>query len=235
MHKTVAICFALPTPVYAPSSSNTHINRRNESHFSYSHSNAKRQTRRVTIPPLNMQASTGQSKELNNVQLRPAEPRDLPRIMYLVASEKMNPLIGSPDRFIVCEADLETPESTRHTHNDVNSKKTVIGCGQVRRGVPAELSSLVVHPVWRGRGIGSRLVSELVKLYGENKRIVLLTLSTTETLYQRYGFAVMDEHDREMLPLSLRMEYSLGTVSARLFAPHARLICMAREKGQWTE
>lgn len=162
--------------------------------------------------------------------MRPAKPADVQRIVYLVASEKMNPLIGSADRFIVCEADLETPESTKRSQKGT---KMVIGCGQVRRGVPAELSSIVVDPRWRGRGIGSLIVSELLREYGENERIVLLTLSTTETFYRRYGFAVINAEERENLPLSLRVEYWLGTISVGLFAPHADLICMVREAGPW--
>lgn len=166
-----------------------------------------------------------------DIRMRPAEPKDIPRIMNLVMDENMNPLIGPLDRFIVFEEHLGNPSSVAQA----NRNRHVIGCGQIRRGVPAEMSTVVVDAAWRQHGVGSLLVSEPLKRYGSHERVVLITLLTRCRFYQRHGFKVLDEGDRAELPLNLRVEFWLGTFAARFFAPHAHFICMAREAGQSTK
>lgn len=234
MLKNNPISFASPTPVCWPShptNHNIHNNRRNDLYLPRFLSNPRTPSNRRIISLHCTQTSARPRKELN-IRMRPAKAKDVPRIMNMVMQENMNPLIGSLDRFIVYEADLESHKSGAQTHKCAERNKIVIGCGQVRRGVPAEMSTIVVDPAWRQLGVGSLLVSELLKRYGNNERIVLVTLSNRYGFYQRFGFAILDEHDRAKLPLKMRVEFWLCTIAARFFAPQDHFICMAREAKQ---
>jgi GNAT superfamily N-acetyltransferase len=69
---------------------------------------------------------------------------------------------------------------------------------ETRQGA-VELYSMWVQPLWRGRGVGDLLVTEVLDWARENhhKRIDLWVVegnSAAETLYQRHGFRATDEH-----------------------------------------
>lgn len=153
---------------------------------------------------------------VHKYRIRKAESRDIPRILSLAVREGLNPILGPVDRFLVYE------------HTAPEDGHRVIGCGQVRKGDPAELSTLVVDAAWRGRGIGSTIVGQLVDLYGKEQRIVLLTLSRTKEFYEPHGFVQVKEDDVVKLPLAMRIEFRLGIIVAGIVAPDTQLIFMER-------
>ena len=74
----------------------------------------------------------------------------------------------------------------------VDSAAQVIGCGQVKthQDGSREMASLVVHPGWRGQGVGGAIIQELVGLHpGE---LYLMCRGTMGPYYQRFGFVEVD-------------------------------------------
>ena len=66
----------------------------------------------------------------------------------------------------------------------------------------------------RGKGVGSRLVRELLARHAALDRrasdICLLTLSTTAAWYEQFGFAVVE--DPKQVPEPLAFEVAAGTL-----------------------
>jgi len=166
------------------------------------------------------------------IRIRPGCPEDLNTVASAVFSEKMNPLGLSMDRFLVAE---EASSGRLVGFGQLKEWPTLSAKQDLRgqivraaglwpnwRGELVELSSLVVVPEWRGRGVGSALVSELVQR-AEGKTLCLLTIGSSVPFYERLGFK---EISQQMVPRPLQPEVVLGTVVARL-AANDRLLCMA--------
>ncbi len=140
--------------------------------------------------------------------VRPARKEDFWTLFDLAAKEKMNPLIGSTDNFVV----FELPDGS------------VIACGQVRNGDPGEVSSIVVSRRARRKGVGSKILGKLVELHGA-KELNLLTLDRTEKFYTSHGF---ERCHQDRIPAVMRAEMFLGRFVAATFAPGTELIAMVR-------
>ena len=97
----------------------------------------------------------------------------------------------------------------------------VIGCGQIRPLSDAgqmELASLVVDEAYRGKGVGTAIVTDLLdRKRPQGKRSVFCTtLARTSLFYERIGFRkVKNAND---VPLALRLEIGVGTFIAALAA-----------------
>ena len=150
------------------------------------------------------------------------------RVRELVWTERMNPLI-STERL---EQDFVIAESSEDGR--------IVGCGGLRRSIShaiVEVSSLVVAPDQRGRGIGSSLLAQLVEdaaerdvppPYTRPRAAALLTLSSTQSFYARHGFQLADIMRTETpLPPSLYAEFLAGQLVARIIAGDA-LVLMTR-------
>lgn len=66
----------------------------------------------------------------------------------------------------------------------------------------AYLADVAVHPDHQGRGLGSAVIRELVRLAGGHKKIIMYANPGTEGVYTRLGFLPMNTamgiwHDRE--------------------------------------
>jgi predicted GNAT family acetyltransferase len=55
----------------------------------------------------------------------------------------------------------------------------------------AYLADVAVHPDHQGRGLGSAVISELVRLAGDHKKIIMYANPGTERVYTRLGFLPM--------------------------------------------
>ena len=137
------------------------------------------------------------------VRLRPATAQDLPAIFQAMASEKMNPLFLKPKQFVVAETAVDGQ---------------FVGCGQIRpiTATESELASLYVVPDWRGRGVGGRIVGQLLASFvsggGRPASLYLLTLARTTPFYEPWGF---EEVAPEALPGPMRGEFAVGRVVTR--------------------
>lgn len=130
-----------------------------------------------------------------------ARSTDRLSILNLILQEKMNPLgvvVFIEENFIVARG---------------QDSSTILGAGQLKSldTCSFELSSCVVAPGARGRGIGSGIVRALLDRAPLNSRIYLVTVEDREEFYSRFGFRIV----REDIPLSLQMEVVVGTCIAR--------------------
>eukprot|EP00243_Klebsormidium_subtile_P005289 TRINITY_DN2097_c0_g1_i1.p2 TRINITY_DN2097_c0_g1~~TRINITY_DN2097_c0_g1_i1.p2 ORF type:complete len:135 (+),score=20.86 TRINITY_DN2097_c0_g1_i1:591-995(+) len=130
------------------------------------------------------------------------------QIQWLVLKEAMNPLNLIRERFLVAE----------------DAAAQLVACGQVASipGDPPiqELRSLVVVKEHRGRGIGTRLLQEL--LAGVKGEVYLLTIGRAIKFYQRAGFEEASD-----IPPQLGLELKLGNVVARIAAQDRCLVMKA--------
>ena len=89
---------------------------------------------------------------------------------------------------------------------------TIIGCGALVRLSPAlvELRSLVVHPDYRGAGIGTQLVTHLIGRAHEIGTQRILALTCAVPSFTRQGFAIAEKAafpekvSRDCMPCPLR-------------------------------
>jgi amino-acid N-acetyltransferase len=123
------------------------------------------------------------------VQLRPAEPADLPAVLALLSQAKL-PTQGVESRalqdFIVAEGD--------------GKLVGVVGLEIYRES--ALLRSAAVDPNWRGTGVGRALVERALDLSRERGiRDVFLLTTTAEGYFPRFGFCCVN---RDAVPEAVR-------------------------------
>jgi amino-acid N-acetyltransferase len=129
-----------------------------------------------------------------SVEIRPAQPEDVGRIMELV------------NRFAALNVMLpRTEQGVRRSLGDwlvavddkVDDKQAgapVVGCGSLVALTPTlvEVRSLAVDDSQQGTGLGSRLVTELVTLARERGFEQVCALTLRANFFERLGFAVVD-------------------------------------------
>ncbi|KAG2432069.1 hypothetical protein HXX76_008996 [Chlamydomonas incerta] len=76
-----------------------------------------------------------------------------------------------------------------------------------------ELRTLVVRPSFRGRGIGSRLVSTQLEGLAPGTAVWLTTIESRLGFYERLGFTRLRLDEA---PSDMRFEVAMGLVVARL-------------------
>lgn len=96
----------------------------------------------------------------------------------------------------------------------------------------------MLQPSARGRGLGSRLVSQLVADFHASPdkpstaRLLLLTLRSTAAFYERHGFRILADPTSKAaaLPPFLLLEYLAGSVVARVSrGPGTALVVMEHQ------
>jgi N-acetylglutamate synthase-like GNAT family acetyltransferase len=113
--------------------------------------------------------------------LRPAIQNDARAIQRLVRAARINPLGLDWRRFVVA----------------VDPVGEVIGCGQVKLhreragAVVRELASIAVQPEWRGQGVASAVIHNL--LASETLPIYLTCRASLGSFYERFGFRTIPE------------------------------------------
>mmetsp|Transcript_31767 Transcript_31767/g.56852 ORF Transcript_31767/g.56852 Transcript_31767/m.56852 type:complete len:278 (-) Transcript_31767:337-1170(-) len=176
--------------------------------------------------------STGDGELPERIQLRDGREDDLRQVASAVFSEKMNPLGLHMERFVVAE---ETATGEVVGFGQLKEWPCLADrkdlAGQVVRtagltpnweGELVEVGTLIVSKQWRGRGIGSAVVKDLLRR-AEGRNICLITLASSVPFYERLGFKVIPS---EEVPRPLRAEVFWGTIVARL-AVNDRVVCMA--------
>jgi ribosomal protein S18 acetylase RimI-like enzyme len=204
-------------------------------------------------------------------QFRMATSFDVQNARLMLLREWMNPMSVSRDNVLVVHDDEDGGmySTTNHTTN-------LIGFGQIRplsssSSAPrlfsslsptpsspsathtasrySELASLFVLPPYRHQGIGTAIVTELLRRYDfnsvnhyENQKsndtstinsLVLLTLRPTISFYERFGFHVMNNsswNDYSHLPTTFLLEYKLGQFISALLGNE--IVCMIRQQHQ---
>jgi len=128
--------------------------------------------------------------------LRRASAKDIWRIRKLVFSEKLDPTQLRWQQFWVIECEGE-----------------LVACGQLRNfaGVQ-ELSSLVVVPAWRDRGLGTFLTKHLIQEATEPLYLECLGQRLAK-FYTRFGFMPVSWQD---VPQSLKFKFGLSQLGRKL-------------------
>lgn len=139
-------------------------------------------------------------------QLRPARQEEFPAIRALVRQARINPTGLDWRRFTVA----------------VDPAGRVIACGQVKMvpGGLSELASLVVRTEYRGRGLASTLVEQL--LAASPRPLYLTCRAGLGGFYKRFGFNALAS---EQLPPYYRRLQRLAGVFLRVTrASHGLLV-----------
>ncbi len=131
--------------------------------------------------------------------LRRASAKDIWSIRKLVFSEKLDPTQLRWQQFWVIE-----------------SEGHLVACGQLRNFTGAqELSSLVVVPAWRNRGLGTCLAKHLIQEATEPVYLECLGQKLA-MFYTRLGFVPVSWQD---LPQSLKFKFGLTQLAKLLRIP----------------
>lgn len=165
------------------------------------------------------------------VDFREATPQDVILARTTMFRQAMNPLSIKQETLLVA-------------YNKENEENTVCGFGQIRPldNAFSELASLFVFPSYRGQGVGSALVTQLLHRHDQSnfktfRTVCLLTLRPTSRFFAKFGFQIVDDDkvapeasDTEWrlsdLPSTIQLEYSAG--SAISFLLGNDIVCMVR-------
>jgi N-acetylglutamate synthase-like GNAT family acetyltransferase len=164
-------------------------------------------------------AASARNEELAGLSFRQAADNDMPAIFKALLRERMNPLSLKAEHFVV---------AARESDGSVQGfgQLAPLGGGPDAGPQWLELRSLIVDPDHRQRGIGRRLLAELVRR-ADDAEIYLTTLASTTRFYAAEGFQTLQRGD---VPRSLLFEYAAGTVVARIAAGQ-QLAVMRRRPG----
>jgi amino-acid N-acetyltransferase len=145
------------------------------------------------------------------VIVRKAGRCDSKKIRSLVWQSRLNPFGLHWKRFFV----------------GCDSTGKVLACCQIKRHWDGsqELASVVVSPDFRGRGIGSQLISYLL----EDQDIILYLICRVSLrgFYQKFGFEMIDE--KEMPPYFLTV-LKMMDIFSRFRLVRSDLVIMKRDR-----
>lgn len=128
--------------------------------------------------------------------VRKATSEDIWSIRWLVFSAKLDPTQIRFSQFWVIECEGK-----------------LVACGQLRNFSGAqELGSLVVTPAWRSRGLGTFLISYLIRQATQPLYLECLGPRLAQ-LYERFGFVSISFAD---LPQALKPKFGFSDLGKRL-------------------
>ncbi|MBV9390200.1 MAG: GNAT family N-acetyltransferase [Chroococcidiopsidaceae cyanobacterium CP_BM_ER_R8_30] len=128
--------------------------------------------------------------------LRLATAQDMWAIRKLVLQAWLDPTQLRCSQFRVIECDGQ-----------------IVACGQLRSFQRAqELGSVVVAPVWRGRGLGTYLIQHLIAAATQPLYLECLG-PRLASFYVRFGFVRVSWKE---LPRSLKLKFGLSALAATL-------------------
>ena len=142
------------------------------------------------------------------LSLRPALAEEARQIRTFIRQENLNPLGLDWRRFTVAVA----------------ADGMLVGCVQYKPHAPdiIELASLVVHPRWRGQGVGKALVNHLQQAHGPP--MWLMCAGATAAYYHPLGFVAVTVPG-EMPPYFRRL-FRISALFQRFLRPENRLTIM---------
>lgn len=140
--------------------------------------------------------------------IKPASEDDFRAIRSIVRSARINPTGLDWHRFLVA----------------VTLDGEVIGCGQVKpRGKDIlEIASIAVKPDFRGRGIASLIIQQLIA--NNRTPLYLMCRSSLERFYAKFGFLVLVR--QEMPPYYQRIATFVGLLSGFQSGKESLLVMM---------
>jgi amino-acid N-acetyltransferase len=98
----------------------------------------------------------------------------------------------------------------------VECEGMVVACGQLRQFADAqELGSVVVHPAWRGKGLGSFMVHHLISAAAQPLYLECLG-GKLARYYERFGFVPVAWRE---LPPALKWKFGPSALAARFRLP----------------
>jgi amino-acid N-acetyltransferase len=134
------------------------------------------------------------------ITVRPARRADVQQIEALLSAEDL-------DRSALILADFMVAE---------DAKGNVTGCARLKPSHDCvELSSVAVHPTYRGQGVGSMVVTTL--LQRRDAQVIHLVCEPKEVpFFARFGFRVLRREDvpLSLIPKLLAYEAKVGTMVA---------------------
>jgi amino-acid N-acetyltransferase len=134
------------------------------------------------------------------ITVRPARCADAQQIETLLYAEDL-------DRSALIFVDFMVAE---------DAKGTFAGCARLKLSHDCiELSSVAVHPMYRGQGVGSMVVTAL--LQRRNVQVIHLVCESKEVpFFARFGFRVLprEEVPLSLIPKLLAYEAKVGTMVA---------------------
>lgn len=116
-------------------------------------------------------------------------------------------------RLLVLRAKLDPTQLRWQQFRVIECEGSIVACGQLRNFPEAqELGSLVVLPVWRGRGLGTYLANYLIE--EATKPLYLECLGEQLTkFYARFGFVRVSW---QALPQSLKFKFGITQLGKTL-------------------
>ena len=159
----------------------------NKKYLSNVHNQTPRETSQIE---LNLSLPSG-------CTIRPAQAEDWGEIWKMVLGAKLDPTQLRWQQFwtITCNGKL-------------------VACGQLRHFKGAqELGSLVVHPHWRGRGLGTTLCRHLMRQAVEPLYLECLG-DRLARFYTHLGFIAVPWQE---LPRSLKLKFGISQMAKTLF------------------
>jgi len=143
------------------------------------------------------------------IHIRKARKEDEGAIRALILRSGINPTSLKWKNFLIAES----------------STKEFLGCGQVKAHSDGswELASLAVKKDWQRRGIGKKLIAELLETHPQE--LHLMCQSSLGSLYEQYGFETIAE---EEMPTYFRRVSKLAGVLDNLRKEGESLLIMRR-------
>jgi putative acetyltransferase len=120
---------------------------------------------------------------------------DYPFVVDIYAKSKLDELANERQKFVL----LPLEQDERRLANLLESEIYVYDDGRVC-GYSAlygsEIRALFVHPDFRGKGIGTQLLTHLLsRVIGEAILYVAKTNFSAKKLYEKYGFKIIEEFE----------------------------------------
>lgn len=148
---------------------------------------------------------------MKSFSIQPATKEHQSAIKTLIKDAGINPMGLKWQRFLVA----------------LDDTGTVIGCGQVKphRDGSHELASIAVTHSWRGQGVASAVINEIVKQASQS--LWLTCMSHLIPFYEPFGFVEMQ--DRKQMPAYFRRVLWIFPVFARFSSAKGYLAVMVKQ------
>lgn len=130
-------------------------------------------------------------------EIRPYRETDIDAVLNIYALSKMDELINEPGvfEFMPLVKDRVRYEKLIESEIFVYEDKEVVGyCAYFKN----EIRALFTVPTYRGKGIGKCMLEYMLRaIESEPYLFVAKSNSHAKTIYEKYGFVIVDEFETE--------------------------------------